>query len=175
MNQPANTIQEDGPVTYVWIHKVNGKSVCVVMDTADVRSLTGKLMHAQGGPGGHTTYAEVWDRTLKKRVLLHRWLLGVPDDIEVDHIDRNGLNNRRENLRRATRAKNAAAIPPQPNKTGYIGVREDQRGCRPRFDALIQRRLIGRFDTAREAAQARDSAAIEAYGEFAILNFPEQP
>lgn len=174
MNQPANTVEEDGPITRILVHKVNGETITITMDTEDARRLPGNIVHIPGGPGGHTTYALVWDARRKKMVLLHRWIMGIADDEEVDHQDRDGLNNRRSNLRRCTRAKNAAAIQPQPNRTGFIGVREDRRGKNARFDAFLSSKHIGRFPTAEDAARARDKAARTAYGEFAVLNFPEE-
>ena len=174
MNQPTNTVEEDGPITRIIVHKVNGETVTVTMDTEDARRIPGDLVHALGGPGSHTTYALVWDASKKKMVMLHRWIMGTADGEEVDHIDRDGLNNRRSNLRACTRAKNAAAIQPQPNKTGFIGVREDQRGKTVKFDAFLAGKYIGRFTTAEAAARARDAAARTAYGEFAVLNFPEE-
>lgn len=43
-----------------------------------------------------------------KEVYLHRFLMGFPQGMVVDHEDANGLNNTRENLRVVTQAKNTA-------------------------------------------------------------------
>jgi len=159
-----------GDITHITIHKVDGTLITVILDTIDAERIHGNLVHMLGGPGSHTSYVGIWDG--HRIVHLHRWILGVQDNVEVDHWDRNGLNNQRSNLRICTRPKNAAAIQPQPNKTGFIGVREDTRCRKPRFDALVGGKLIGRFDTAEDAARARDHSVYERYGEFAILNFP---
>jgi hypothetical protein len=106
---------------------------------------------------------------------LHRWLLGDPPGLEVDHIDLNPLNNRRRNLRVATRAQNAANAPVgRRGTTGFKGVtREDRRFLATVCVAGRQIRL-GRHDTPEEAAHAYDAAAREYFGEFARVNFPRE-
>jgi hypothetical protein len=107
---------------------------------------------------------------------LHRKLLGLTDPrIKGDHRDGNGLDNRRQNLRRATHRQNAQNV--RAHKDGssrFVGVSWDsQRG---KWTAAIcrngKRYSLGRFDLEQEAALARDVAAIAEYGEFARLNFP---
>lgn len=87
----------------------------------------------------------------------------------LDHKDGNGLNNRADNLREATKAQNAYNSGPRSdNKTGFKGVRRLASG---RFEARIKaaagQRYIGRFATALEAAAAYAGAAERLHGEFA--------
>jgi len=173
MNQPRNTRREVGESVIIGIHRVDGVTVEVVVDADDAERITGNLVHYAGGPGGHTTYAGIWDKGKKRTVHLHRWVMGATPEQEVDHRNGNGLDNRKTNLRLCSRAQNAAAIQPAHNQTGYIGVREDRRCRTPRFDAFLAGKYIGRFTTAEDAARARDKAAREAYGDFAVLNFKE--
>lgn len=60
------------------------------------------------------------------RILIHRLLTNCPKNLEVDHIDRDPLNNKRENLRvvnRATNNKNKASYNKYRNKsTGIYGI-----------------------------------------------------
>lgn len=90
----------------------------------------------------------------------------------VDHRDRNGLNNRRSNLRSANKSLNAA------NSRKRSGSRNTYRGAiwRPgsRWEARIQGRYLGTFKTEEAAARAYDAEAGKAFGEFARLNFPEE-
>jgi hypothetical protein len=92
----------------------------------------------------------------------------------VDHEDGNGLNNRRSNLRPATKSQNAMNNARAVGASGYRGV--TVRG--PSFRALLsynnKRIHIGTYDTAEEAARAWDKAAKEMHGPFAVLNFPEE-
>ena len=114
----------------------------------------------------------------KTTIRLHRfvWELvngPIPDDMDIDHINRNRLDNRLENLRLATRSQNLANSPDRyENQTGYRGVARRRNGkyrgyvwkdCKQHWTATV--------DTAEEAAQLRDDLAIGLHGEFAVLNF----
>lgn len=106
-------------------------------------------------------------------VLMHRLILGAPAGRLVDHRNRNGLDNRRMNLRLSTRSQNAGnAAASARNSSGYKGV--SWRRAAGRWQAYItvdrRRRHLGFYDDPWEAAQAYNAAAIEAWGEFARLN-----
>lgn len=88
----------------------------------------------------------------------------------IDHVNGDGLDNRRENLRFCTRAENGRnSAKPKNNKTGYKGVA--QYGKHGRFLAQIkadrQGYYLGSFDTAEEAHAAYCEAAERLHGEFA--------
>lgn len=107
-------------------------------------------------------------------IRMHRVVLNVTDkNIEVDHRDRNGLNNQKYNLRKATHAQNGANRRPSKNSTSkYLGVywsRERNRWCAS-ISKNYKTYLIGRFITEEEAALAYNKKAIELHGEFANLN-----
>jgi hypothetical protein len=110
-----------------------------------------------------------------RSVFLHRFLLDPPPHLEVDHINGNGLDNRRSNLRLATPAENRRnAKLFANNTTGYKGVRRYSKG---RWYAEIKAESkpirLGIFDSKEIAARAYDKAAVEHFGEFARLNFPD--
>ena len=106
----------------------------------------------------------------EKSLSLHRELLKAQPGIEVDHINGDPTDNRRENLRLATRQENARNHRKQP-KRKYIGVYK--HGDKWQAGVIVSRRFIylGTFSTPEEAAKARDEAAKKLYKEFAKLNF----
>jgi hypothetical protein len=106
-----------------------------------------------------------------RHILLHRQILGGAAGIETDHRDGDGLNNRRKNLRPCSRSENQANSRRQPGTSGFRGVCIDRKTGR--WIAQLANVRIGTFVTPEEAACAYDRAAIECYGEFATLNFPE--
>lgn len=110
----------------------------------------------------------------KKRVGMHQFILGMPDAVMIDHADHDGLNNRRSNLRLTDASGNAANARFVGSKCGYRGVYFRKRSGRYVAYTGHEQQWIGTFDTAEEAARAYDRAAIEWYGEFATLNFPDE-
>jgi len=115
----------------------------------------------------------------RRTLLLHREILGITDPaIEGDHIDGNGLDCRRHNLREATNQQNQANRGvPANNTSGYKGVHWHR--ARQKWQALIKiagkQRYLGLFATREEAACAYDAAALEALGDFARLNSQGKP
>lgn len=145
------------------------KGMEAVIDAADA-DLVGQWNWRAQHKGGATFYAvrEVGKRSERKTIHLHRLLMGFPDGLEVDHIDCNGLNNRRSNLRAATRGQNARNVTIRGlNKTGFKGVGKTRNG---RFTAQIKFRgrayHLGTFDTPQEAHNAYAEASKKLHGEY---------
>lgn len=113
-------------------------------------------------------------KTKSGSLLLHRLL--VPDAPQVDHINGNGLDNRRANLRACTNAENQRNRGRSANnKSGYKGVRWHAASRRWRAQIVSdgQQRTLGHFYSPEAAARAYDRAARQLHGEFARLNFPD--
>lgn len=119
--------------------------------------------------GRTTRYARSTQLIDGKHQLLHRFLTAAKDGQLVDHRDRDGLNNRRSNIRIATRSQNGANRDANPtNRLGVKGVRRRKSG---RFEAriIVAKRYIhlGDFSTVEEASLAYRKAAAIHFGEFA--------
>jgi hypothetical protein len=103
---------------------------------------------------------------------LHRLILDPPPSIEVDHRDRDGLNNRRQNLRVATSRQNVINREMPLGALGYRGVYRHRNRFIARITDQQGRRLLSSHKSAEEAAMAYDEAALRFHGDFALLNFP---
>jgi hypothetical protein len=108
-----------------------------------------------------------------RHLWMHRYLLGAPEDLEVDHEDGDGLNNQRSNLRLATGAQNSKNRKINANNaSGFKGVswEESRQKWRASLHAAGKSMFLGYFIDPVEAAQAYDAAATAQNGEFARTN-----
>ena len=118
-------------------------------------------------------------RKLNKQttVYMHRFILDFPE-LEVDHINRDKLDNRKCNLRLVSNQQSAFNRKPhKDSKSGYKGVDfHDQKWRKTNWRAQIKingkNTLIGYFNSSMDAAKAYDKTAKEHFGEYAYLNFP---
>jgi hypothetical protein len=135
----------------------------------------------QARPAGNTCYAvrnfSNADSTIY--VSLHRYILNAPRGKTIDHINRNGLDNRRSNLRFVSlfeNARNKAPCLRRANRSSrYKGVLYRQR--QRRFAACIRvgrkNFHLGYYRDEIAAAVTYDIAAMMLFGEYAYLNFPD--
>lgn len=117
-------------------------------------------------------------RPNRKTILMHREVTDCPKGMMVDHINRNGLDNRRENLRVCTMSENMMnRSKTKQNSTGYKGVyKTGDSKLNPYSSKICKNKKVyclGHYRTPEEAAKAYDKKAIELFGEFAYLNFPK--
>jgi len=122
----------------------------------------------------HTVYA-VTGQGLR----MHRFLVGAKDPIvQVEHRDRNGLNNQRENLRKCVNGENQANKPKQRGTftSKFKGVYWDKQCGVFRAKIVIRGQKIycGKFADEVQAALAYDAAARKHFGPFALCNFPQE-
>ena len=123
-------------------------------------------------------YVIGYNKQLKKEGKLHRVIMDAPKGMLVDHIDGDGLNNTKQNLRLCTHKENQRNKKANYNNpTGFKGVKVHGNKYRARLSYKIGGKSgehsLGIYNTPEEAARAYDKKAIELHGEFASLNFPE--
>lgn len=119
---------------------------------------------------GSLRYATGWFEGRQRR--LHRVILNAPTGIDIDHINGNGLDNRRHNLRFATRSQNMANLLRPRSRSGRKGVWRVQRNlARPWH---YHSKHLGYFATRQEASDAYDEAAQKAFGVYARPNEQKQ-
>jgi hypothetical protein len=144
-------------IDYEWITKYRWKALTTSGTTYAVRTAR--------SPGSKTN-----DITL----LMHREILKPDNDMVVDHIDGNGLNNQRSNIRQCSQSQNLI------NKKRKNGLSSIYKGIywnkeRNKWQAQIARpgmgnMYIGRYVSEIDAANAYDEMARIFHGEFAQLN-----
>ena len=113
----------------------------------------------------------------RSTIMMHRVIMKAPDHLVVDHIDHNGLNNCRSNLRLCTSAQNSQNMASiARGRSKYKGIYWDKQ--HKKWVAKIQvngkRTHIGIFKNEIDAAKAYDEKASQLHGEFACLNFPSE-
>jgi hypothetical protein len=109
-----------------------------------------------------------------RRVLMHRFILGVSDSkVKVDHINGDTLDNRKSNLRLCAHRENChnSRVRRKRASSEFKGVRLHK--LTGKWQATIGRTYLGLFNSKRSAAAAYDIAAILLYSDFARLNFPK--
>ena len=111
----------------------------------------------------------------KKRFELHRYIMNYTGKDIIDHINHNPLDNRKINLRIATRQQNSQNTSSVKNSSSkYVGVSKTQQKI-PKYSAQIvvnnKKIHLGYFESEIEAAKVRDIATKKYFGEFGNLNF----
>lgn len=113
-------------------------------------------------------------RPQKRNVSMHRELLGLTHrSVLVDHVDGNKLDNTRANLRLSTKSTNGCNRgPTRKNKSGYKGVYKHPQCNRWQSTIRVKgkTRYLGLFKKPQEAALAYNKAALQHFGEYALLN-----
>ena len=148
-----------------------------VIDDADWPLVAGRkwYAHRHSGVSNHLLYAHCMatENGKKCHLMMHRMILGLgrlaTDPVFVDHIDGDGLNNRRENLRLCSISENQKNRRKSRHASGpYKAIAVAPSG---RFVARIthngKRIWLGTFDDAEQARLAYEAAAKKLHGEFA--------
>ncbi len=115
-------------------------------------------------------------RCKRKIIFMHRQIMNAQPGQEIDHINHDGLDNRKRNLRFCTHAQNMQNRRKVPNTSSkYKGVTWDKK--KGKWMAIIMKEgrnnFLGYFTSEVAAARAYDKKALELFEEFSCLNFKE--
>jgi hypothetical protein len=109
---------------------------------------------------------------------MHREIARTPKGLECDHINGDGLDNRKANLRSATRQQNIwnSSKRRTARFSKYKGVSRSSSGRLWRATIIANGKWthLGSYKDEKEAAKAYDRAAREKFGQYAKLNFPKE-
>lgn len=162
------TINEEDSSAEIFVRNRQSETIgsfCIDLEDLEEILKNAWYIHSNGYVGSRRV------RTDEKRIYLHRFLMDAQSNEVVDHIDRNPLNNRKNNLRIATQSKNMMnTISPSDNTSGVKGVSFNKK--RGRWHAYISidgRRInLGFFENFKEASKARKDAEIKYHGEYRL-------
>lgn len=146
------------------------KGMVALIDDCDYELITRYSWRAK--EHGRTFYAFAKGKKIKQ---MHRLIL--PNVESVDHIDGNGLNNCRNNLRAAIHQQNCFNRKKNLKGTSrYKGTHWHKKMGKWASGIRVNQKAIwlGAFDDEQDAALAYDTAAMKYFGAFANLNFPEK-
>ena len=141
---------------------------CAVVSDEDVALVSQYKWHAF--PMGKTWYAAT--SVGGKRLYMHRLILNPKPGVSVDHLDDDGLNNRRSNLRTCSHQENLSRMRTVVGESGFRGVTRHQNSWKAKIKVNYKNIYLGCFKDKREAARAYDAAALKYFGPLARLNLP---
>jgi hypothetical protein len=153
---------------------VNGNKAFI--DDEDYEKTTGYKWYLLKYGNNQYAIGYKYDGGNQTACLLHRLIMPVNEKDVIDHIDFNGLNNCKSNLRVVSNYENSWHHRLSKNNTsGYRGVSWDK--SKGKYRATLRRYgeyfHLGNFSDAVEAARAYDEAAEKMFGVFAVKNFKE--
>ncbi|KKN85724.1 hypothetical protein LCGC14_0275290 [marine sediment metagenome] len=150
------------------------------VDDEDYEELSKYRWHVctmQGGPKAVRNVPRVKGER-PGTIYMHRQIMKAPKGVLVDHVNHDTLDNRRiANLRVCTRSQNAANRKKTRGSSRFKGVYWDKPKKKWRAQILVSGhyRNLGRFVNEADAGCAYNVAALEAWGEFALLNDVPSP
>lgn len=153
--------------------KIFNTNIITLVDDEDFEWLNQFKWRILNGP--KTSYARTEEKEGKKwfTKLMHKMIMKTPNNMQTDHIDHNGLNNQKNNLRIVTRSQNRMnSLKYNNSSSKFKGVLWHKRDTI--WEAYIRKDkkqiYLGRFSNEEDAAVAYNKKATELFGEYAYLN-----
>jgi hypothetical protein len=182
----AGKQRRGGPVAFEIVHGRDGAVARIALhggrhatvDLADLPRVAAYRWYANYSDGKWRVLRSYREGGRQRTRSLHHELLDLPPAVRVAHVNGDGLDNRRANLRRSSATANGAKRRlNRNNRSGYRGVSwyAPLRKWRAEINGRPRHMHLGYFATAEEAARVWDEAAEARWGEAARLNFPREP
>jgi hypothetical protein len=159
---------------------LSGGKQHAIIDDADVPLVSGIKWRVRKGKAGKVyVVGRPQGGRFGRSVLLHRFITASPPELEVDHVNGDGLDNRRSNLRRCDHLRNAFnRCRRQRNNAGEepssvfkgVNLHKASGEWTASITAAGKRHHLGLFSSERDAANAYNIAAVRLHGQFARLN-----
>lgn len=143
------------------------KGKYAIVDDADYPALSKHSWCIQSGKYAACRYKN-------KLIMMHRFIMKPPKKLVVDHINKNGFDNRRSNLRVCTQSQNSANSLNKSDQQ-YRGVGRMRRFWQAYIVHNYKKIHLGTFTNQEQAARCYDKAAIQIFGPFATTNFKRTP
>lgn len=169
-----STVAKSGLTATIALVGSRGVGLIVAVDAEDLELLAPYRWYAL--PGKHTTYAyTIVGKRPEKRtaIYMHRLVMGASCGTQVDHIDGNGLNDCKSNLRTVNQTQNNMNQSAcRVGSSRFKGVRWHKRGHKWAAQIKLPDKAVhlGLFTDELDAARAYNAAAIEHFGAYCKLN-----
>ncbi|MEW1951086.1 HNH endonuclease [Pseudarthrobacter sp902506025] len=163
LKKAQSRLVEEQPEDHKLIRVPTGEVVLVSNEDYEVLRDLPWCLNSRGYVGGR--------QGMLHRVIMER-TAPIPKGYVVDHINRNRLDNRRVNLRLATRGQNNTNQRLRGGSSKYLGVSKASKSTWKSYVSVDGRMyVVGFYDDELEGAWMRDQWALALHGEFAVLNF----
>ncbi|WP_273280906.1 HNH endonuclease [Pseudooceanicola atlanticus] len=143
-----------------------------LFDPEDLDIIAGHLWCVDAKRGRAYAVRAVGPKCARRFVHMHREVVSASQGQDVDHKNHDGIDNRKANLRTATRSQNNANQRPRAGKSRFKGVHWHRQSGK--WHAQIRkgslRKSLGLFECEEDAARAYDAEAVQLHGQFAATN-----
>ncbi len=144
-----------------------------IVDDEDFKLVSDYKWHANQDRNTWYALTNIKKNGKRRTLRMHQLILDIPEDMQADHIDHDGLNNSRCNLRLVTHQQNNFNRKSNEcSSSQYKGI--CWINLRQKWKAQIkidgENKHLGYFANGKDAAQAYNKAALKLFGEFAYLN-----
>lgn len=145
----------------------------VKLDSVDVDLVSGFKWSAQKNRGTQYAQSTVNHESGRRNIMMHRLIMSAPKGMQVDHINGDGLDNRRSNLRLVTNSQNSYNRGVAKNNvSGFKGVGFHKKSGKwqARIAVDRKRKHIGLYDTPEQAAEAYEAESKKLHGVYSWAN-----